>query len=355
MDSFPRARLMAWYQTARRDLPWRRTRDPYRIWVSEAMLQQTQVASAIPYYRRFLKRFPTVGTLANAPVVHVLEEWAGLGYYSRAKNLHRAAQEIVECHGGQVPESPRDLLKLPGIGRTTAGAIASIAYDRPAPVLDGNVIRVLTRYFCFRQDPSKSAVRSRLWTLAGHLVPARNPGFFNQALMELGALVCTHQSPRCPECPLRSGCLAVQRGLQEKIPAPGKATVRKTIQYVCGILETRGRVLVARRPLNALLPGLWEFPGGEAREGETLEAALRRNLSERLGIRVNPIRKVAQVTQLLSHRILTLYGFTCRGFKGRPRPLGYLETRWAPKRELPNTAFTAGMSRLMRACMNFEW
>lgn len=350
MASFPRDKLMAWYQKTRRDLPWRRTRDPYRIWVSEAMLQQTQVASVIPHYQRFLKRFPTVKTLAQAPVTDVLEEWSGLGYYSRAKNLHRAAREIVECHGGRLPESTEDLSKLPGVGRYTAGAIASIAYDRPAPILDGNVTRVLARYFGIRQDPSGPAVQRRLWTLATQLVPADQPGLFNQALMELGALVCTPVSPRCPGCPLKDDCLAARGGLQGKIPPPGRRAARKPIRYVCGILERNGSVLLARRPLAGLLPGLWEFPGGEVREGETLEGALRRNLSERLGIRVRYVQKAAQVRQLLTHRILTIHGFTCLEFQEHPRPLEYyVQTRWVPKRELPNAALTAGMSRLLRA------
>ncbi|MBI3317834.1 MAG: A/G-specific adenine glycosylase, partial [Candidatus Omnitrophica bacterium] len=193
-----RRQLLAWYlKNHRKDLPWRKTTDPYRIWVSEIMLQQTQVATVIPYYRRFLKRFPTLRSLAIAQATEVVEAWSGLGYYSRARNLHSAAQEVLWWHGGRLPREPEELLKLPGIGRYTAGAIASIAYDRPAPVLDGNVARVLSRTVGIRRKIQDPAVQKKLWATSSALVPPKSPGTFNQALMELGALVCTPKDPQC--------------------------------------------------------------------------------------------------------------------------------------------------------------
>ena len=196
-------RLLAWYRRHQRDLPWRRTRDPYAIWVSEIMLQQTQVATAIPYYERFLRRFPHVRALARAPMERVLKSWEGLGYYSRARNLRRAAQIVLAEHGGRLPEEPEALRKLPGIGRYTAGAISSIAFDRDEPVLDGNVIRVLCRVFLIRANPKSARTQKRLWKLAEELLPAGHASFFNQALMDLGATICMPSHPHCDRCPLR--------------------------------------------------------------------------------------------------------------------------------------------------------
>jgi A/G-specific adenine glycosylase len=212
-------KLLAWYRKNRRThLPWRKTRDPYAIWVSETMLQQTQVAKVIPFYEQFLKKFPTVWTLADAPLSDVFDSWSGLGYYSRARNLHAAAQKIVQEQGGSIPSEVDQLMQLPGIGRYTAGAVASIAYDRPAPILDGNVIRVLCRYFGIREDPRTPPVQRSLWQLSAQLVPTDAPGDFNQSLMELGALICTPRSPQCTICPLKRGCIARTLKQQEKIP-----------------------------------------------------------------------------------------------------------------------------------------
>ena len=340
-------KLLAWYrENARKGLPWRKTRDPYAIWISETMLQQTQVAKVVPYYQRFLKRFPTVQALARAPVTVVLDSWAGLGYYSRAKNLHAAAQKILQEYGGRVPRDPEQLLSLPGVGRYTAGAVASIAYDRPAPVLDGNVIRVLSRYFGIREDPREPSVQRRLLALSQELVPARRPGDFNQALMECGALVCTPRQPNCPSCPLREGCRALRMGEQDRIPVRRATPRRKKIAYVCGILKKDGAVLLARRPLSGLLPGLWEFPGGERVGGEPEGAALKRHLLERLGIRANSVEPAGSIRQILSHRELEIEAFFCRWAKISPRLRWYIAARWVPTSNLNQRALTAGMLKL---------
>ncbi len=355
-----RKKLLAWYRkNARHDLPWRKTRDPYRIWVSESMLQQTQVATVIPYYRRFLRRFPSVKRLGRSPLKEVLEIWSGLGYYSRAKNLHAAAQEILGRYDGQIPNQVEDLLTLPGVGRYTAGAVASIAYDRPAPILDGNVTRVLVRYLGIREDPKLPAVQSQLWAVAEHLVKEKgtgtylspSPGEFNQALMELGALVCTPRRPNCPACPVSGNCLARRNGWQDRIPPPRPTPPRKKILYLCGILERDGSLLLARRPLSGLLPGLWEFPGGEKGPAESEPQGLIRLLQERLGIRVEPGKPRATLKQTLSHRELEIRAFDCRFDDAAVRPRWYLETGWVPRRNLGKMALTAGMRRLAQTLL----
>ena len=342
-------RLIAWYRKeSRKNLPWRKTRDPYRIWISEAMLQQTQVAMVIPYYERFLERFPTVQRLSRAPLTEVLDSWSGLGYYSRAKNLHACAQRIVREHSGKLPNQVDSLMKLPGIGRYTAGAISSIAFDRPAPILDGNVQRVLCRYFGIREDPRQVQIRRKLWRLAEQLVPETAPGDFNQALMELGATLCAPRQPRCGACPVSRGCRALRRGWQESIPPPRPAASRKKIRYPCAIFRKNGSVLIARRPIATLLPGLWEFPGGEQRPGESLAGALRCRLAERLGIRVEPGPRRAQVKQQLSHRELDIQAFQAEWPGGRPRLRWYMESRWILGTEMGKVSFTAGMAKLAK-------
>lgn len=344
--------LLGWYEKhSRKGLPWRQTKDPYRIWVSETMLQQTQVATVIPYYERFLKTFPTLEALAQAPAGEVLDSWSGLGYYSRAKHLHAAARAVAAQHGGRLPDDVGDLLKLPGIGRYTAGAVASIAYDRPAPVLDGNVIRVLCRYFGIREDPSRALTQRRMWELSARLVPQENPGRFNQALMELGALVCVPRDPDCPVCPVRSGCLARREGLQGVIPPRRPAPAKKRIRYLCGILQRGSTVLLARRPLSGLLPGLWEFPGGEKDPRESERESIRRHFRERLGIHIQPDRILAEVRQMLSHRELEIRAFGCRRTGGRLRPRWYTESRWVPKGDLLRRGLTAGMQKLACAAL----
>lgn len=340
-----RVKLLAWYRAHRRDLPWRGSRDPYRVWVSELMLQQTQVATVIPYYERFLKRFPTVRHLARARVSAVLDSWSGLGYYSRARNLHAAAGIVTRDHAGRLPEEPERLLELPGIGRYTAGAIASIAFGRPAPVLDGNVQRVLCRYLGIRQDPRAPEIQRRLWEAAAALVPAGLPGDFNQAMMELGATLCTPRSPDCPACPVSPGCAARRNGWQGQIPPPRKQAPRKRILYLCGILERDGKILLARRPLNGLLGWLWEFPGGESAGGAPA-AELARLLRDRLGIRAVPAGPAGRVTQTLSHRELEIRAYRCGRRRPTARPRWYTETRWVPKEKASKLGLTAGMRRL---------
>ncbi len=339
-------KLTLWYRKHhRKGLPWRQTKDPYRIWVSETMLQQTQVSTVIPYYERFVKTFPTVKHLARAPLPKVLDAWSGLGYYSRARNFHTAAQQVLKDHQGKVPDSPEALLKLKGIGRYTAGAIASIAYSQPAPILDGNVMRVLARLFCIRGDLRTPTNQKKLWQLAAELVADQDPGTLNQAMMELGALVCTPRTPSCSACPLKRNCVAQKRGLQKTVP-PVRASLRKKrINYACAVIQRGHFVLLARRPFEGLLGGLWEFPGGELHSNLSETKSLTKHLKERLGICVRPEESLAQVRQLLTHRELVIRAFAGCMKPQKFRLKWYTEVRWIPVAKLKATALTAGMRK----------
>ncbi len=337
--------LLTWWDAGHADLPWRRMTDAYAIWVAEVMLQQTQIATVIPYYERWMARFPTVAALAAAPLDDALKQWEGLGYYSRARHLHAAAQHIIRDHGGHLPRTVSELVKLPGIGRYTAGAIASIAYDERAPVLDGNVIRVLSRVLDLAEDVTQSATRSRLWHLAGELVSAERPGDFNQALMELGQQICVPQNPRCLICPLAALCLARQRGTQLERPVrpPRQRTphydVVATIIWEAGVPSREGRFLVTQRPLGGLLGGLWEFPGGKAEPGEALPDALRREIREELALDVTPGEFVLEVAHAFTHFRITVHAFHAAYTGGEPRHLGVADHAWVTLNNLERYAF----------------
>ena len=265
--------LLNWYRQERADLPWRRERNPYHTWLSETMLQQTRVATVIPYYHRFVRAFPTIESLAAAPLEDVLKLWEGLGYYSRARNLHRAAQIIVDEYGGSLPADVETLLTLPGIGNYTAGAIASIAFGIAAPVLDGNVMRLFARLLDLEDDITLPATRNKLWRLAEQWLPAHAPGDYNQALMELGQQVCRPRNPLCPSCPIQFSCHAWSAGTQSARPVRSKRSPTPHYDVTAGLIrDERERLLIARRPLDGLLGGLWEFPGGKV---ETGRAAFR--------------------------------------------------------------------------------
>ncbi len=292
-----RRRLLAWYRREQRDLPWRRDADPYRVWLSETMLQQTRVETVVPYYERFLARFPDLGALAAADEEDVLRLWAGLGYYARARNLRRAAQIVVRDHGGALPRDADALAELPGVGRDTVGALRSIAFKEPAAIVDGNVRRVLSRLCAAPRLPDTDA-----WRLAGELVPASAPDEFNQALMELGATVCTPRAPACARCPVASVCEARASGTPEAFPAPVRKAKPRTVHAFGGLLVRRGRVLLLRRPSQGLLGGLWEIPNVSDQPARALVALVR----ERSGLRVETGEPLGEVRHLFSHIDLTL-------------------------------------------------
>jgi A/G-specific adenine glycosylase len=321
--------LLAWYRAHRRDLPWRRTRDPWAIWVSEAMLQQTRVESVIPYYERFLRRFPDPASLASAELDEVLGLWAGLGYYSRARNLRAAAARVVECFGGCVPDTAEALETLPGVGRYTAGAVASIAFDRPAPVVDGNVARVLSRLRGIREPIESAAARARLWAEAEALAAGPSPGDLNQALMELGARICLPRAPRCPLCPLARACDARAAGDAESLPRRAPRRTPRTVHAVAALVLRRGAALAVRRPPHGLLGGLWELPGGEVASRRAADAAaLARVLRERTGLEIGAAEPAGRLEHGFTHRTLQLRVFRCEAKPGRVRLDGWDRHRW---------------------------
>ncbi len=334
-----RRRLLRWYHQHARDLPWRQTSDPYAIWISEIMLQQTQVDTVIPYYLRFLKSFPTVSKLAHAHLDTVLKHWEGLGYYSRARNMHRAAQVIHKDLNGAFPDTHAGLLKLPGIGRYTAGAIASIAFGRPEPLVDGNVARVFCRLFAIDKDPKSTAVQQRLWDMAGELVQGKQPGNLNQALMELGALICRPKQPDCQGCPLQGQCLALAQGKQDHLPIAGPKKKIPLRTVALGIIWRNGKILIDQRHPQGHLGGLWEFPGGKRQGREALTETLKREVREEIGIEITVRERMMVVNHAYSHFRVRLYVFECDYLSGKPQAKDCVQIKWVPPKQLKRYAF----------------
>lgn len=329
------ARLLAWYDTSTTEMPWRGERDPYRIWLSEVMLQQTRIAAAEGYYRRFLERFPTIQSLAESTLDEVLKLWEGLGYYARARNLHRLAQLVVAEYGGEFPASAEDLQALPGIGRYTAAAIASIACGEAVAVLDGNVIRVLTRLIDLPEEIGQPQVKERLWALANDLLPANRPGDYNQALMDLGRMVCTPRRPDCPHCPVREFCLAAARGTQELRPVKkAKAPLPEVCAAAAVIRDETGRLLLVQRPEEGLLGGLWMLPGGRCEPDESYADCLQRSLAQSLGVQIRVGQEMAATAQTLTHFRLRLRAFASEVIAGTPS--GAIRWAWVAPAELSN-------------------
>ncbi len=335
-----RRKLLAWYRKNGRDLPWRQTSDSYCIWISEIMLQQTQVDTVIPYYRRFLKRFPDVQTLAASPLEEVLKLWENLGYYSRARHLHAAAAAIVAQHGGRFPDDPKAALKLPGIGAYTAGAILSIAYGKRLSAIDGNVKRVIARLYAIEAPVSEKGAAQRIASHLDILIPARTPGDFNQALMDLGATICLPNGPRCEVCPVRHHCSAFAGQMQDRIPIVVK---KKPLarRHAVGVLirDKKGRVLIMQRSGRGLLAGLWKLPGGFQETCESLTEALTRTVQEETGLTLAAVEEAAAVDHAFTHFKMTLHGFCCKRFTGRVRAGEGLVCRWIAETELSAFAF----------------
>lgn len=298
-------RLLSWYRKARRDLPWRRTRDPYAIWVSEVMLQQTRVETVKPYWSRFLASFPTVEALAAAPLDRVLAHWSGLGYYARCRKLHEAARIVVERHGGRLPADAGALAALPGFGPYTVAAVGSIALGLDEAAVDGNVARVFSRWLCREGDPREPAAMAELRRVGRRLLPEGRAGEWNQALMELGATVCLPARPSCLLCPVAASCRALQAGRQEELPPRRRAKERPALPLAAAWIEREGEVLLCRRPDAGLFASLWELPAAEG-EGAEGVAALERLLGALLGVAVTVGEPLGVVEQTLTHRELRL-------------------------------------------------
>ncbi|MCL5966593.1 MAG: A/G-specific adenine glycosylase [Deltaproteobacteria bacterium] len=337
--------VLSWFDPAARPMAWREKRDPYRIWISEVMLQQTTVAAVAPYYRRFLDAFPSVESLARASLDNVLKAWEGLGYYARARNLHAAARILVADRGGRLPETVEELVTLPGIGRSTAGAIAAIAFGRDAPVLDSNVKRVVARLFGIEEDLARADVQRTLWDLSGRLVLPGRGRETALAFMDLGGLVCTPRKPDCPACPAKRHCRARRSGKEEAIPfKPARAKRPRFVVAIPIIEDGRGRVLIGRRTDDDLLGGLWAFPGGKARDGETLEGAAHRIAVEKTGLSVEVFGPIGSVDHGYSHYAVTLHGYRCRRRNGRLRPKG--AWRWTRPERLRDYPFVLSNRKL---------
>lgn len=318
------------------------------------MLQQTRVDQATPYFVRFIKAYPTVQDLAAAPLDDVLKNWEGLGYYSRARNLHKAAQSIVTDFGGKFPRTEAEIRTLKGVGAYTSAAVLSIAFGLPLAVLDGNVMRVLTRLFAISDDIKQPKTRTRLQDLASELLDKDDAGNFNQAIMELGATICTPQNPACLLCPIQTSCLAFAQGKQKELPFAKKKEKVPHHQIAIGlVLNEQGKVLINRRPNDGLLGGLWEFAGGKQEPNEALEETCRRELEEELGIKVEVGQKIAEVNHAYTHFKITMHAFLCRLVSGEPKSTNGEPVKWVSMEELDDYAFPKANRKVLEQLAHF--
>ncbi len=329
-----RKALLRWYHEKKRPLPWRGISDPYKIWVSEVMLQQTQVATVLNYYPKFVKKYPTVRQLARASGQEVLKAWEKMGYYARARNLHKAADIVVEQHDGEVPGDYKTFRRLPGVGDYIASAVQSIAFAAPHAVVDGNVKRLLSRLFLLPFPANDSRYHPEFKEIAQNLIAREEPGAFNQAMMELGAVVCRPQKPLCGNCPVAAFCAADREKRQSEFPKKKVRPKIPTHNVAIGIIFHEGKLLITRRPEDGLLGGLWEFPGGKIKTGETARQACRREILEEVNLEIEVLDSLAQVKHTYSHFKIKMEVFCCRWLGGRIRLSGPVEARWISPNEL---------------------
>jgi len=333
--------ILKWYDQYQRDLPWRNIQNPYATFVSEMMLQQTQVKTVLPYYGRFLKELPDWKALAGAKEEKVLKLWEGLGYYRRARSLQAAAKKVMTDYGGKLPDTLEEILELPGVGPYSAGAILSIAYQKPIPLVDGNVIRVFSRIFVLRGNLKSGEGHQRVWELARSLVPSQRPGDFNQALMELGATVCFSENPQCLLCPMMSQCEASQRGIQNELPEMPKQVKSVEIPMAALLAEQNREFLVKKRTQDEKwLKGMWEFPSAEGKNHE--EA--RKNLEQILKMKMEP-REIREVRHQITHHKISLKLFKALPLKKKAFPRGY---RWVSAAELMKLPFSSAQAKLRK-------
>ena len=320
--------LTNWYLVYQRDLPWRKVSDPYAIWVSEVMLQQTQVATVLPYYREFLKRFPSLQRLSWAKLQDVLKAWEGMGYYARARNLHKAAGIVLNQHNGVIPQSWQDFRKLPGVGDYIAAAVLSIAFDQPHPVVDGNVKRVLSRLFILKEPVNHSSSNKTFQPVAAELLDIHKPGIYNQAIMELGAIVCKPSLPQCRICPVDPWCRAFQTGRISEFPRKLKKLATPQYQIAVGVVFKKDRILITRRKPEGLLGGLWEFPGGKIQKREQAEAACIREIKEEVNLAVTIDAHLCRIKHAYTHFKIQMEVFCCSYVSGRVKLRGPVDHRW---------------------------
>lgn len=335
-----RTKLRGWYRQVHRKLPWRKTDDPYRIWVSEVMLQQTQVTTVIPYFENFIEKFPTVSDLAAADPQAVLKAWEGLGYYARARNLHKAAQVVSNHLAGEIPQDYSDFRNLPGVGDYIAAAVQSIAFEQPYPVVDGNVKRVLARLFQMEAPVNDSASLKIFQEVAAMVLDQQHPGEYNQAMMELGAMICRPQNPLCTECPVSEFCRAYKTGWQDEFPRRRKK--EKTPQYhiAVGVVRKGKYLLITRRAESGLLGGLWEFPGGKVREGkETAAEACVREIKEEVNLEIKVGSYLTTVRHAYTHFKIVMDVFLCDYLSGEVALKGPVDYKWITVEEIEQYPF----------------
>ena len=344
------APLLAWFAHRQRDLPWRRDYSPYQVWISEIMLQQTQVRTMLPYYQRWLECFPDTSAVAAAGEDELLKAWEGLGYYSRVINIQRTARILLDRFGGELPNDRRSLLALPGIGPYTAGAILGLAFNQPVAAVDGNVKRVLARLFDL-DLPSNSPTGHRAITeLATSLIPEGQARLFNQALMELGALICLPRRPACERCPVAGTCRALASGRVAERPVRASAKPTRAIAVAVGVLMRDGKIFIQKRAATGLMPGLWEFPGGKIEPGETVEAALAREFMEELHLKIKVGARIAVIRHAYTSYRVLLHAHMCAPTQSdqAPIPMNAVEYRWAAVAELDLYPFPAANKRLIQ-------
>lgn len=333
--------LLPWFEKNCRDLPWRKNRTPYRVWVAEIMLQQTRVDTVIGYYTRWMKKFPSWRALALAPQSDVLKSWEGLGYYSRARNLHAAAKIVLDDYSGRPPSTGAELRKFPGVGPYTASAIASLAFNEDAAVVDGNVIRVLSRLFAFGGDTKDAVGKKKMQAWADAMLVKGRAGEFNEAMMELGALVCVPVAPKCADCPMQSVCAAFAKGEPDRWPVMKKR--KKVPHIVVGAAVTvnrKGEVLIAQRLEGDMLGGLWEFPGGKLEPDETIRECIARELKEELGINVEVGEFLMTVKHAYSHFTMTMHVYFAKIVSARPRSIHCADFKWVNIPDLGEHAYS---------------
>lgn len=347
-------KLLDWYRKERREMPWRHNRNPYRILVSEFMLQQTQVKTVIPYFERWMKSFPTIQKLALARESSVLKHWEGLGYYSRARNLKKAAQIILNNHRGKVPDSMKEIMKLPGVGRYTAGAVLSIAFGQKVPVLDGNVKRVLSRLFLLDENGKTRKSESILWEVMDNLLPDSEAGNFNQACMELGATICLPKNPHCLHCPLKQKCEAQKVKQQNSYPPKQGRVSSSKINVSVAVIFRHKKIYIQKRKIGQLLGGLWEFPGGKFKQNESSEQCLHREINEELGVTIHIDEKLMVIKHSYTRFRVTLHVFLCRIRSGQISPSQCDEWSWVKTEELDNYPFPAANVKIIKNLINHQ-
>lgn len=345
-----RRRLLAWFANHQRAMPWRQSRDAYRVWISEIMLQQTQVVTVIPYFERFLRSFPTVAALAQADEADVLRHWEGLGYYRRARQLHAAAKVVAAEHAGVFPRELAAIRNLPGIGRYTAGAIASIAFDVRAPILEANTVRLLSRLLAYRGDPHSTTGQELLWQMAEALLPAQGAGTLNQALMELGSLVCTPRSPACGDCPVRELCPTFELGLQAEIPRLKRPKQIEAVREAAVVIDRRGKVLVRQRTTGERWAGMWDFPrfAIAERRGAKLVGELAAKVRELVGITIVPGARLTTLRHGVTRFRIELECFAATYSSGKLDASHSAEVKWLTPKNLENYPLSVTARKLAR-------